>query len=98
MIASRTSSGCRSSFIFSTLFSLWFSLRIRTLYRTSHKVQTALGLLATWPATGSRILIRGHRPRTRRAAYAFVSFPEERVERDAPLPHVLLHFLGAPVH
>src|SRR5918992_1028981 len=98
MTAWRTSSGCRSSLIFSTLFSLWFSLSIRTLYRTSHKVQTAFGFVHTRPATRPGVLARGHRPGTRFAPYAFVSSPKERVERDAPLPHVLLHFPGAPVH
>src|ERR687896_627213 len=98
MIAPYTSSGCRSSLIFSTLFSLWFSLSIRTLYRTSHKVQTAFGFVHARPATSPGVLARGHRPGTRFAPYAFVSSPKERVERNAPLPHVLLHFPGAPVH
>src|SRR5919199_6118956 len=98
MIAWRTSSGCRSSLIFSTLFSLWFSLRIRTLYRTSHIVQTAFGFVHTRPAACPGIFARSHWPGTRFAPYAFVSSPKERVERDAPLPRVLLHFLGAPVH
>src|ERR671916_1255450 len=98
MIASYTSSGCRSSLIFSTLFSLWFSLRIRTPYRTSHKVQTAFGFVHARPATRPGVFARGHRPGTRFAPYAFVSSPKEGVERDAPLPHVLLHFPGAPVH
>src|SRR5215212_2167257 len=98
MIAWRTSSGCRSSFIFSTLFNLWFSLRNRTLYRTSHKVQTALGFVHARPATRPGVFTLRNRPRARRAAHAFVSPPKERVEGDAPLAHVLLDFRGAPVH
>src|SRR5215203_6144913 len=98
MIAWRTSSGCRSSFIFSTLFRLWFSLRNRTLYRTSHKVQTAFGFVHTWPATRPGVFIIRNWLRARRAAYALVSSPKEGVEGQAPLAHVLLNFPGAPVH
>src|SRR5829696_3367535 len=98
MIAWYTSSGCRSSFIFSTLFSLWFSLRIRTLYRTSHKVQTAFGFVHTWPATRPGVFIIRNWLRARRAAYALVSSPKEWVDGEAPLAHVLLDFLCAPVH
>src|SRR5918997_5099067 len=98
MIAPYTSSGCRSSLIFSTLFSLWFSLRIRTLYRTSHKVQTALGFVHARPAPSPGVFILRNWLRARRAAYALVSSPKERVAGDAPLAHVLLDFLGAPVH
>src|SRR5918997_966734 len=89
-IACRTSSGSRSSLIFSTLFSLWFSLRNRTLYRTSHKVQTAFGFLATRPATRPGVLARGHRPGTRLAPYAAVTHAKKRIERYVVQPHVLL--------
>src|ERR687897_1820300 len=98
MMASYTSSGCRSSLIFSTLFSFWFSLRIRTLYRTSHKVQTAFGFVHTRPAARPGVSILRNRLRARCAAYALVSSPKERVAGDAPLAHVLLDFLGAQVH
>src|SRR3712207_1177650 len=96
MIARRTSSGWRSSLIFSTLFSLWFSLRNRTLYRTSHKVQTALGFLATRPATRPGVLARGHRLGTRFAPYAAVTHAKERIERYVVPPHVLLDLVRAP--
>src|ERR687894_124208 len=96
MIASRTSSGCRSSLIFSTLFSLWFSLRIRTLYRTSHKVQTAFGFVHTRPATRPGVLARGHRPGTRFAPYAAVTYAEKGVERNAVPPHVIIDLVLAP--
>src|SRR3712207_1646852 len=90
MIARRTSSGCRSSLIFSTLFSLWFSLRIRTLYRTSHKVQTAFGFVHTRPATRPGVLARGHRPGTRFAPYAAVTHAEKGVERNVVPSHILI--------
>src|SRR5215212_8600203 len=96
MIARRTSSGCRSSFIFSTLFSLWFSLSIRTLYRTSHQVQTAFGFVHPWPATRPGVLARGHRPGTRFAPYAAVTHAEKGVERYLVLPHVLIDLVHAP--
>src|SRR5829696_7132458 len=98
MIAWYTSSGCRSSFILSTLLRVWFSLRIRTLYRTSHKVQTAFGFVHTWPATRPGVFIFRNWLRARRAAYALVSSPKEGVQGQAPLAHVLLDFPGAPVH
>src|SRR5215218_11246668 len=97
MIAWRTSSGCRSSFIFSTLFRFWFSLRNRTLYRTSHKVQTALGFVHARPATRPGILARSHRPGTRFAPYAAVSPFEQRVQGNVVLLHVLFDLPGAPV-
>src|SRR3712207_7040665 len=90
MIAWRTSSGWRSSFIFSTLFSLWFSLRLRTLYRTSDKVQTAFGLVHARPATRAGVLARGHRPGTRFAPYAAVTHAKKWVERHIVPPHVLI--------
>src|SRR3712207_5687390 len=96
MIAAYTSSGCRSSLIFSTLFSLWFSLRIRTLYRTSHKVQTAFGFIHVRPATRPGILARGHRPGTRFAPYAAVTHAKKGVERNVVPPHVLIDFVHAP--
>src|SRR5215217_103099 len=96
MIAWRTSSGWRSSLIFSTLFSLWFSLRNRTLYRTSHKVQTAFGFLATRPATRPGVLARGHRPGTRLAPYAAVTHAKKRIEWYVVPPHVLLDLVRAP--
>src|SRR5918997_233886 len=96
MIALYTSSGCRSSLIFSTLFSLWFSLRIRTLYRTSNKVQTAFGFIHVRPATRPGILARGHRPGTRFAPYAAVTHAEKRVERYAVPPHVVIDLVSAP--
>src|ERR671917_938718 len=96
MMASRTSSGCRSSLIFSTLFSLWFSLRIRTLYRTSHKVQTAFGFVHARPATSPGVLARGHRPGTRFAPYAAVTHAKEGVERHLVPPHVLVDLVRAP--
>src|ERR671917_881377 len=96
MIAWRTSSGCRSSLIFSTLFSLWFSLRIRTLYRTSHKVQTTFGLVHVRPATRPGVLARGHRPGTRFAPYAAVTHAEKGVERNVVPLHVLIDLVHAP--
>src|SRR5215211_9351760 len=96
MIAWRTSSGWRSSLILSTLFSLWCSLRNRTLYRTSHIVQTAFGFLATRPATRPGVLARGHRPGTRFAPYAAVSHAEKGIERYLVLPHVLIDLVHAP--
>src|ERR687894_640780 len=96
MIASRTSSGCRSSLIFSTLFSLWFSLRIRTLYRTSHKVQTAFGFVHTRPAARPGAFARCHRPGTRFAPYAAVTHANKGVERNVVPPHVLIDFILAP--
>src|SRR5918997_5905261 len=96
MIAWRTSSGCRSSFICSTLLSLWFSLRNRTLYRTSQKVQTALGFARTRPATRPGILARGHRPGTRFAPYAAVTHAQKGVERNGVPPHVLIDLVRAP--
>src|SRR3712207_5221017 len=96
MIARRTSSGWRSSLIFSTLFSLWFSLRNRTFYRTSHKVQTAFGFLATRPATRPGVLARGHRPGTRFAPYAAVTHAKKGIERYIVPPHVFLNLVRAP--
>src|SRR3712207_5595550 len=96
MIARRTSSGCRSSLIFSTLFSLWFSLRIRTLYRTSHKVQTAFGFVHARPATRPGVLARGHRPGTRFAPYAAVTHAKKWVERYVVPPHVLIDLVRDP--
>src|SRR5215211_2737759 len=96
MIAWRTSSGCRSSFIFSTLFRFWFSLRNRTLYRTSHKVQTAFGFVHARPATRPGILARSHRPGTRFAPYAAVTHAEKGVQRNVVLPHVLLDLIYRP--
>src|SRR5215218_821586 len=96
MIAWRTSSGCRSSFIFSTLFRFWFSLRNRTLYRTSHKVQTALGFVHARPATRPGILARSHRPGTRFAPYAAVTHAKKGVQRNVVLPHVLLDIIHGP--
>src|SRR5919112_2222726 len=96
MMASYTSSGCRSSLIFSTLFSLWFSLRIRTLYRTSHKVQTAFGFVHARPAARPGIFARGHRPGTRFAPYAAVTHAKEGVERHVVPPHVLVDLVRAP--
>src|SRR5215211_1624602 len=96
MIAWRTSSGCRSSFIFSTLFRFWFSLRNRTLYRTSHKVQTALGFVHARPATRPGILARSHWPGTRFAPYAAVTHAKKGVQRNVVLPHVLLDIFHGP--
>src|ERR687895_1550949 len=96
MIAWRTSSGCRSSLIFSTLFSLWFSLRIRTLYRTSHKVQTAFGFIHTRPAASPGVFARSHRPGTRFAPYAAVTHANKGVERNVVPPHVLIDLILAP--
>src|SRR5918997_3504511 len=96
MIALYTSSGCRSSLIFSTLFSLWFSLRIRTLYRTSHKVQTAFGFIHARPTTRPGVLARGHRPGTRFAPYAAVTHAQKWVERHLVPPHVLIDLIRAP--
>src|SRR5215213_10109924 len=96
MIACRTSSGWRSSLISSTLFSFWFSLRIRTLYRTSHKVQTAFGFVHARPATRPGVLARGHRPGTRFAPYAAVTHAKEGVERHVVSPHVLVDLVCAP--
>src|SRR4051794_3747420 len=96
MIAWRTSSGCRSSFIFSTLFSLWFSLRNRTLYRTSHKVQTALGFVHARPATRPSVLAGGHRLGTRFAPYAAVTHAKKGVEGNVVPPHVLVQLVHAP--
>src|ERR671917_2914749 len=96
MIAWRTSSGCRSSLIFSTLFSLWFSLRIRTLYRTSHKVQTAFGFVHARPATSPGVLARGHRPGTRFAPYTAVTHAKKGIERNFVAPYVLVDLILAP--
>src|ERR671916_3468490 len=96
MIASYTSSGCRSSLIFSTLFSLWCSLRIRTPYRTSHKVQTAFGFIHVRPAARPGVFARGHRPGTRVAPYAAVTHAKEGVERNVVPPDVLVYLVRAP--
>src|SRR3712207_1400062 len=96
MIAAYTSSGSRSSLIFSTLFSLWFSLRIRTLYRTSHKVQTAFGFIHVRPATRPGVFARGHWPGTRFAPYAAVTHAEKGVERNVVPPHVLIDLVRTP--
>src|SRR5215213_11856524 len=97
MIACRISSGWRSSLIFSTLFSLWFSLRNRTLYRTSHKVQTAFGFFHARPTTRPGVLARGHRPGTWLAPYAAVTHAEKGVERNVMASHVLLEIGRAHV-
>src|ERR687886_199460 len=90
MTASRTSSGWRSSFIFSTLFSLWASLRNRTRRLPFYPVKATFGLLQTRPASGSRILIRRHRSRARLAADALVALFEQRVDGNVVLGDVLV--------
>src|SRR5918992_4188151 len=96
MIARRTSSGCRSSLIFSTLFSLWFSLRIRTLYRTSHKVQTAFGFVHARPAARPGVFARCHRPGTRFAPYAAVTHAKKGVERNVVPSPILIDLVHTP--
>src|SRR5919199_6799078 len=95
MIASRTSSGCRSSFIFSTLFS-FCSLRLRTPYLSSDEVQPALGRLHPSPTPRPRVLPWRDGPRLGLATDARVAHAEQGVERYAVLPDVSLDLPGAP--
>src|SRR5215217_389745 len=90
MTASRTSKGWRSSFIFSTLFSVWPSLRNRTYRLPSYPVKTTLGLLQIQPAPGPGVLVRRHRPRARLATDALVALFEQRVDGNVMLGDVLV--------
>src|ERR671916_717828 len=88
--ASRTSKGWRSSFIFSTLFSLWAFLRNRTYRLSSCPMETAFGLLQVRPAPGPGILVSRHRSRARLAADAPVALFEQRVDGNVVLGDVLV--------
>src|SRR5215207_2670427 len=88
--ASRTSKGWRSSFIFSTLFSLWPSLRNRTRRLPIYPMKAALGLFQVRPPPGSMILVGRHWPRARLAADAPVALIEQRVDGNVVLGDVLV--------
>src|SRR5918992_1641337 len=107
MTASRTSNGWRSSFIFSTLLSFWFFLRVSTHGLPRDPVQPALVLIQTRPTPRSRVLLRRHRPGLRLAPYALVALLQKRVRGYVMLGNVavdplLLHegkrrYLGCSV-
>src|SRR4051812_17728340 len=97
MTDSRTSSGCLSSFIRSTLLSFWFFLRVSIRHSLSiDPVQPALGLLHARPAPGTRVLVGRHRPGLGFAPYALVTLLEKRAYGNVVLLHVLPDLLVTP--
>src|ERR671939_123977 len=90
MTASRTSSGWRSSFIFSTLFSLWPSLRNRTYRLPSYPVKPTLGLFQIRPTSGPVLLVGRYRAGLGLAADALVTLFEQRVDGNVVLGDVLV--------
>src|ERR671911_1621311 len=96
MTASRTSNGWRSSFIFSTLLSFWFFLRVSTHGLPRNPVQPALVLLQAGPAPRPGVLFRRYGPGLRLAPYALVAPLQERVHGYVVLFDVPPDLLGAP--
>src|ERR671917_1278862 len=96
MTASRTSNGWRSSFIFSTLLSFWFFLRVSTHGLPRNPVQPALVLLQAGPAPRPGVLFRRYGPGLRLAPYALVAPLQERVHGYVVLLNVPPDLLGAP--
>src|SRR5919199_2301187 len=92
MTDSRTSSGCLSSLICSTLLSFWFFLRVsipRGL--PGDPVQAAFCLLRTRPTPGPGIFVGGHGPGLGLAPDALVAPLEQRIDRHVVLCNVLVY-------
>src|SRR5215217_874406 len=91
MTASRTSNGWRSSFIFSTLFSLWASLRNRTYRLPIYPMKATLGLLQVRPPPGPVVLVGRYWTGLGLATDAPVALLEQRVDRNVVLGDVLVN-------